>query len=59
MANVKNEKLRSNIYWDIHPYRKRIEVYQNREDRLQLFRTLEEKGTANSELSKDFGFDVA
>ncbi len=43
-------------YWLIHPDRKRIEVYINRDDRFQLIQAVEETGIVNSELLK--GFEV-
>jgi Uma2 family endonuclease len=52
------EKAGVKEYWIVHPERRRIEVYQNRENRLQLIREVEERGIIESELLKGFEFEI-
>jgi Uma2 family endonuclease len=52
------EKAGVKEFWIVHPERKRIEVYQNRENRLQLIREVEETGIVKSVLLKGFEFEI-
>ena len=52
------EKAGVKEYWLIHPDRKRIEVYINRDDRFQLIQAVEETGIVKSELLRDFEVEL-
>jgi len=53
------EKAGVREYWLIHPDRKRIEVYINKDERFQLLNAVEETGIIKSELLKDFEVELA
>jgi len=52
------EKAGVKEYWLIHPDRKRIEVYINRDDRFQLIQAVEKTGIVKSELLRDFEVEL-
>jgi len=45
-------------YWLVHPDRKSIEVYENREDNFRLVQAVRETGIVKSELLKSFEIDL-
>jgi Uma2 family endonuclease len=52
------EKAGVREYWLIHPDRKRIEIYINKDERFQLLKAVEETGIIKSELLKDFEVEL-
>ena len=46
-------------YWIVHPEKKGIDVYINRDDRFQLIQAAEEMGIVKSELLKGFEVELA
>ena len=45
-------------YWILNPDRKRIEVYQNRDSKFQLFQAIEGMGIVRSQLLEGFEVDI-